>query len=1022
MAAVSQKVPNLLGGVSQQPDPVKLAGQVRSADNVYLDPTFGCRKRPGTEFVAQLANDVPADARWFPIFRDNNERYVVAIYNNPTLVLRVWDLNDGTERTVTIDGSAADYFSGATQDTIEQVTVADYTLITNTEAKVSMNTDTSADLAKEALVVVDQVAYNSTYSIDIAKDGDTTPNKVYSATGLEVIPGSFEVEDGGSCSGVDAQLFTQSGAGGKSGLTFRLVNQCQAYLKGSNSLSFKVEWVEGPYAIPNYPDMGVVYTERLEQYTDDSGLDAFQIMWKWTRFAVKVGNQFELGPWEWGLTADSVTAKNSKAAFEGSNPTGRKLTGNDGGKIKVKEVSGVAGSDARYVSRYRTDVQLQNGGVGWRVGDTTTVSMGGFSFTVRVTKERFVYAYNSAGSANYTTPASTDQGVLDVGAVVGGLVTGVNAIADFSAESTGNVIKIKNTAGRDFNLSVRGGVTNKAMTVIKGLARDIADLPTQCFDGYTVKVNNTDDSDADDYYVKFTTEAPGIPGAGSWEETVAPSIKTNINSSTMPHALIRQADGSFTLGPLNDTNAFGGWAGREVGDEVTNPEPSFVERSISNLFFFANRLGFLSEDAVIMSQPGDYFNFFTQSAIAISDADPIDITASSTIPAILKGVVGTPKGLILFAERSQFLLATSEIAFSTATVKLTEISNYFYRSRILPLNSGVSVSFISESATYSKVMEMAVDSVDNRPVVADITRVIPEYLPPDFILGEVLPNNNMLLYGEGTDEVYVFKFFNNGDERQLAGWTRWIYPAPVKLMAAEDDLIHSVMFDGEKYILCRSELIDDPDIAPLDVGFSSFSPRLDVSLPGTAFTIEPETTKTSKVRIPDTAFIAGTEVTLIVTSGDHRGTFIQPEVEFDVTGAYIVSPNNLIEDEYVLGYTYTASVELPTIFLKTENKADRVNVPMVSFLHLELYYSGRYEATLSRLGYPDTYKSIEITPANIYDANAVPVAEIGTATIPVFAPGNIVKMKIEASDPYPSAITGYSWDGSYNNRGVQTLR
>ncbi len=992
MAAVSQKVPNLLGGVSQQPDPVKLDGQVRSADNVYLDPTFGCRKRPGTEFVAQLANNVPSDARWFPIFRDNNERYVVAIYNNPTLVLRVWDLNDGTERGVTINGSAASYFSGATQDTIEQVTVADYTLITNTQAKVSMNTDTSAALSKEALVVVDQVAYNSTYSIDLSNDGASAPNRVYSATALEVIPGSFEVDDGGACSGVDAQVFTQSAAGGKSGLTFRLVNQCQAYLVGGSTIQRRVTKVD-PYIPP----------DNISDARATTQFDGFK------------------GDWVWGFPLFKCDVFDSQWEDRPSR-VGEHIIDDHGGTAIIREEELRSFSNAKYMSRYRTDVQLQNGGVGWRVGDAVTVLMGGFYFTVRVTKERFIYAYNSAGSANYTTPATTDQGVLDVGAVVGGLVAGVSAIAGFSATSTGNVIKITNTVGRDFNLSVRGGVTNKSMTVIKGLARDIADLPTQCFDGYTVKVNNTDDSAADDYYVKFTTEAPGIPGAGSWEETVAPGIKTSINSSTMPHALIRQADGSFTLGPLNDTNAFGGWAGREVGDEVTNPEPSFVERSISNLFFFANRLGFLSEDAVIMSQPGDYFNFFTQSAIAISDADPIDITASSTIPAILKGVVGTPKGLILFAERSQFLLATSEIAFSTATVKLTEISNYFYRSRILPLNSGVSVSFISESQTYSKVMEMAVDSVENRPVVADITRVIPEYLPPNFIWGEVLPNNNMLLYGEGTNDVYVFKFFNNGDERQLAGWTRWIYPANVKLMAAEDDLIHSVLFDGTKFILCRSELIDDPDIAPLDVGFSSFSPRLDVSLPNTAITVEPNSTKTSKVRIPDNAFLGGSEVTLIVTAGDHKGTFIQPEVEFDVTGPYVVSPNDLVGDEYVLGYTYTASVELPTIFLKTENKADRVNVPMVSFLYLELYYSGRYEATLSRLGYPDTYKSIEITPANIYDANAVPVAEIGTATIPVFAPGNIVKMKIEASDPYPSAITGYSWDGSYNNRGVQTLR
>ena len=54
MAAVSQSIPNLLGGVSQQPDPVKLPGQVREAVNAYLDPTFGCKKRPPTELSDYL--------------------------------------------------------------------------------------------------------------------------------------------------------------------------------------------------------------------------------------------------------------------------------------------------------------------------------------------------------------------------------------------------------------------------------------------------------------------------------------------------------------------------------------------------------------------------------------------------------------------------------------------------------------------------------------------------------------------------------------------------------------------------------------------------------------------------------------------------------------------------------------------------------------------------------------------------------------------------------------------------------
>ena len=83
MAAISQTINNVLGGISQQPDPVKLPGQVRDAVNVYLDPTFGASKRPGSQFIAKLDNKISRlDAKWFPIFRDQQERYVFCLYRD----------------------------------------------------------------------------------------------------------------------------------------------------------------------------------------------------------------------------------------------------------------------------------------------------------------------------------------------------------------------------------------------------------------------------------------------------------------------------------------------------------------------------------------------------------------------------------------------------------------------------------------------------------------------------------------------------------------------------------------------------------------------------------------------------------------------------------------------------------------------------------------------------------------------------------------------------------------------------
>ena len=114
-------------------------------------------------------------------------------------------------------------------------------------------------------------------------------------------------------------------------------------------------------------------------------------------------------------------------------------------------------------------------------------------------------------------------------------------------------------------------------------------------------------------------------------------------------------------------------------------------------------------------------------------------------------------------------------------------------------------------------------------------------------------------------------------------------------------------------------------------------------------------------------------------------------------------------------------VELPAIFVTQEGRADRVNIPQVSFLYLELYYSGRYEVTINKLGYDTKVYDIEVTPANSYDANNVPLAEISTESIPIFSSGDILNITIKAPDPFPSAITGYSWEGTYHTRGIRAI-
>ena len=913
MAAVSQSIPNLLGGVSQQPDPIKLPGQVREAVNAYLDPTFGCKKRPPTEFVGLLANNIPSDAKWFPIFRDNDERYIIAIYKSgspATIQVKAWDANTGQTRTVTVSSSAQTYLDTTNLNNLKTLSIADYTLISNSDRDVSMNAVQLTTTKEEALVVINSIAYNTTYSIDLNRDGNTSQTKVYRAAELEIIPGSYEVADNGACSQHSAGDHTGS-ATGKSGLQFRITNQCSAY------------------------------------YDEESN---------------------------------------------------------------------------SYISRYNASVILKNGGVGWRVGDTVTATQGGKQFTIRVSKEAFEYTYASDGIATFTTPSNASSGTLQIGDIITNLKNAVNAISNYTCDSIGNVLRIKRSDTRSFNIAVRGGTTNQAMTVIKDTANDIAELPFQCFPDFICKVKNTQDSTADDYYVIFEPDAAGIPGAGSWTETIKPGIETGLNSSTMPHALVRQANGNFTLDALNSSSAFGGWASKEVGDEYSNPNPSFVDKGISNMFFFANRLGFLCEDAVILSQPGDYFNFFQTSAITVTDSDPIDLTASSKKPAILQAAIGTPKGLILFAENSQFLMASQEVAFGPSTVKLTEIATYTYKSITEPLSTGVSVMFVTEADTYTKILEMAADSVDNRPTVSDNTRIIPEYIPPDLKWATNSPNNSMLFWGDNTNTVFSFKFFNAGNERQLAGWSKWTFPTQVRMMEFDNDTAYIVSYDGTNSTLQKMELLDDPDTAPISTSFNTkFLPRLDFIHTKASLTTSTVGTNT-KIYFPTGGYVNGTTPVFIMTSGADAGYFIRPTIQTDGGGKFILVPSSLTSVNYVIGMQYRMTVSLPAFYVATEGKADRIDNPVVEMLYLDLYYSGRYEVEIEKLGYTNYTHNVDIARAGLYLANAPALEEVVTKTVPIFCLGRDAKASIYADDPVPSAITSYSWQGHYNKRDVLQLK
>lgn len=96
MSTISQRIPNLFLGISQQPDSRKFPGQVRDAVNTLPDFALGMLKRPGGEYIESLTN-ATTTGRWFSILRDANEKYLAQYADN---LFRVWSLDDGSPHAV----------------------------------------------------------------------------------------------------------------------------------------------------------------------------------------------------------------------------------------------------------------------------------------------------------------------------------------------------------------------------------------------------------------------------------------------------------------------------------------------------------------------------------------------------------------------------------------------------------------------------------------------------------------------------------------------------------------------------------------------------------------------------------------------------------------------------------------------------------------------------------------------------------------------------------------------------------
>ena len=936
MAAITQTIPNFIGGISEQPDQLKFPGQVEDVVNAIPDITRGLYKRPGAKRVGTtpLAN-VQSGGSWFHYHRDEDEgSYIGQVAADGQL--RMWKAdgdNAGAAQTIVYGtgGQTAiqNYLATSDAENIQFLTINDTTFVSSRDATNANTligtTGTTQDNPDShfAFVEITRTENGRQYGMNLYNNNSTT--SFTRATRIKIQSDTLDESEGtGQCRGIGIQTFSVD-SGSKKNLIFKLdIRGQQGSIGGEGN---------------DPEDFACAYNRSIILLHGGEG---------WT-------------------TGDTTTVTMDSAK-------GRTITGTSGGN---NGRSNKGESPATYTIE---------------VVEHETVTVKANLKLVRPEPTPF----------DADTAVSADQ-VL--GGILAELPTGINGTI------IGNGIYM--SSSNSFNVEI---VEDDLMRSMGTSVNDVTLLPKQCKHGYIVKIANARISEEDDYYLRFEGQN-GQDGTGSWSECAKPGIPKTLTN--MP--LVIQRTALSNPGTSSEVATFTikqfTYADRAVGDEETNPLPSFHNKRVNKVLFFRNRLAFLAGENVVLSQAGTLGepDFFAQTALTVSANDPVDIACSSTFPSELFDGIDINTGLVVFSSNQQFLLSSDDTVFNPDTAKLRSLATNNYNITIPPISLGTTIAYLDNSGKFSRFNEMANVAREAEPNVVEQSRVVPTLIPKQVDLLTVSRENDMVLIGKtNSDEVIGFRYVNVGDKRQQSSWFKWKFNNP---------LLYHFVINDEYYFLDTDNFLQsvrlvqqesDPFILQDNVDFLL---HLDnhTTLSGGSF--NSTTNITTFTGVSWLSSVTTPNYTLAIVDSNTNSVRVGRYAKPTINGTTLTVPGKWT-DTYHIGYIYDYSVKFPTLFVtRTQGQGVSADVNSSLVIHrIKLHFGkiGLYETTLERVGKNDYTEVYESTELDEYDASDAPYLEEFIKTVPVYEKNKNVDITLKSTHPAPATLRAMSWEGDFS--------
>ncbi len=1000
MANITQTIPSLTAGISQQPDEQKRPGQVRDMVNAIPDVTQGLLKRPAGKFVSTLTNST-SDGRWFHYYRDENEQYIGQVAKNGTV--RMWACVEvkapngstihqaGAEVTV-VDGIGnSTYLTHTGDEDIQTLTLNDFTYLTNRTVNTEMDASVTAPMGnftKEVFIELKKISYAKQYSLNVFDQDGTSDSHFTTAT---------------TATRISVERVRDSN------------NYC-------DSNGFMVEHSPRGTAGHRCDDSA---GDGRDAYAPNVATRIFSVD---SNISLTDGSATG-GTKSGGTLTDTDYQYNVRTYASGGSGSGNDyVSGRQNLYFRIattgQSVPFTTGSGetqtTTYQARYTTTYDLLHGGEGWLLGDFFYVWMKDafYKITVEAISTSKVQA-NLAMVRPDPTPFDNETTITAesiLGDIRQELIDGGISASDITMIGIGIHIK-RSTV---FNASTGVG---ELLNVVASEVNDVGDLPSQCKHGMVVEVINSV-ADEDNHYVKFKGNNDR-DGEGTWQECPQPGRTTRFNYAKMPVALIRTADANFRLTQLDDssytvlgvTHKAPFWDDALVGDSVTNAEPSFIGRPINKMLFFRNRLIMLANEFIIASRPGDYLNFWSKSAISFVASDPIDISGSSEYPAIFYDGIQVNTGLVLFTKNQQFMLTTDSDTFSPLTAKINALSTYNFNFTTNPISLGVTIGFLDNAGKNSRFYEMANIRREGEPQLIEQSAVVSRLFENDLKTISNSRENSIILFSDDTTStMYGYRYFDNVKDRKLASWFKWTLPGTIKYHCMQDDSLYVVLQNGTARQLLKYSIKMDAETIRL----AENRVHMDYLMSTSGWTYNATTKKSTKAK-PTGLNGVGQIAAYDVDDTANPPAAIGNYALVTVNGSNLEIDGDWSGQTFLIGYLYTMSVTLPTIYYQQQSgenwRSDTRANTIIHRVKLAFGPVGVYETTLVRKGRNDFTELFEVTPANQYLANSEGVFDDDILrTIPIYDRNINASLTIKSTHPSPATIHNLTWEGILNNK------